>query len=292
MQQQQIQQQQQQQATMQSRPPFLSSNTAPLPGAGLPLRSTDMVTGQSIHSLFEQLQQASLEGPSTSSETSSIRERATPPSASESDIAHQQQFQELNQLQQPMHGKAASAEEARRQAGKQASHDGVAHKRRSHATRTGKNSALERLPSVHGHLHHVPGHGHAHASAQSRPQSQSSSQHHSPAGGAVPVQSDARLSPLSHAEAAQPDVLAWLNPQLSRSAWVRLRWTSMIRELPHRDNQRGLLTAQAPATSLAASMLQVLAASLVISRPSLARELASQAVQVLHHHLILVQAAR
>ncbi|SPO25088.1 uncharacterized protein UTRI_02813_B [Ustilago trichophora] len=210
--------QQQPQASMQPRPPFMSSNTAPLPGSGSPLRATDMVTGQSIHSLFEQLQQASLEGPGTSSETSSIRERATPPSASESDIAHQQQFQQLHQQKLSAHAKAASADDARRQAGKQISHDGVSHKRRSHATRTGKNSALERLPSVHGHLHHMHGHAHgqSHGSTQSnphsRPHSQSSSQHHSPAGGAVPIPSDARLSPLGHVESAQPDVLAWLNP--------------------------------------------------------------------------------
>ncbi|KAJ1020066.1 hypothetical protein NDA16_004346 [Ustilago loliicola] len=213
-----MQQQQQQLPGIQSRPPFMSSNTAPLPGAGLPLRASDMVTGQSIHSLFEQLQQASLEGPGTSSEISSIRERATPPSASESDITNQQQLQQIHQQRLSAHGKAASADDAHRQAGKQGSHDGISHKRRSHVTRTGKNSALERLPSVHGHLHHMHGHGHSHAHAaaqqgvHSRPHSQSSSQHHSPAGGAVPVQADPRLSPLSHSEPAQPDVLAWLNP--------------------------------------------------------------------------------
>ncbi|CDR99820.1 hypothetical protein [Sporisorium scitamineum] len=208
-------QQQQQHASVQSRPPFLLSNTAPLPGAGMQLRVSDMVTGQSIHSLFEQLQQASLEGPGTSSETSSVHERATPPSASENDFAQQQQLQQLHQQKLAAHSKAASADDARRQAGKQISYDGVSHKRRSHAARTGKNSALERLPSVHGHLHHM--HGHAHASSQSnphsRPHSQSSSQHHSPAGGSVPIQSDARLSPLGHTEyVVQQDVLAWLNP--------------------------------------------------------------------------------
>ena len=204
---QQQQQQQQQQSTLRSRPPFLSSNTAPL-------RASDMVTGHSIYSLFEQLQQASLEGPSTNSETSSNHERATPPSASEGDIAQQHLFQQLHHQQPPLHVKAASADDARRQAGKQSSHDGVSHKRRSHASRTGKNSALERLPSVHGHLHHVYGHGHSSSlsNPHSRPHSQSSSQHDSPAGGAVPVQSDARLSPLDHDESAHPDVLAWLNP--------------------------------------------------------------------------------
>ncbi|GAC98720.1 hypothetical protein PHSY_006314 [Pseudozyma hubeiensis SY62] len=205
-------QQQQLQSSTQARPPFLSSNTAPLPGAGLPLRATDMVTGQSIHNLFEQLQQASLEGPGTSSETSSIRERVTPPSAGDSDVAHQQQFQ---QPSASSHAKAVSADDARRQAGKHAIHDGIQHKRRSHTSRAGKNSALERLPSVHGHLHHMHGHpyGSAHSSPHSRPHSQSSSQHDSPAGGAVPVQSDPRLSPLGHTEyPVQPDVLAWLNP--------------------------------------------------------------------------------
>ncbi|SNX83528.1 uncharacterized protein MEPE_02235 [Melanopsichium pennsylvanicum] len=208
--------QQQQQASMQARPPLMSSSTAPLPGAGLPLRASDMVTGHSIHSLFEQLQQASLEGPGTSSETSSIRERATPPSASESDIAQQQQIQQLRQQNLSSHAKNASADDARRQAGKQISHDGVGHKRRSHVTRTGKNSVLERLPSVHGHHVHGRGQGRSHSSNQSnphsRPQSQSSSQHHSPAGGAQPLQPDPRLSPLVQVEAAQPDVLAWLNP--------------------------------------------------------------------------------
>ncbi|KAJ9478751.1 hypothetical protein PHBOTO_002253 [Pseudozyma hubeiensis] len=205
-------QQQQLQSSTQARPPFLSSNTAPLPGAGLPLRATDMVTGQSIHSLFEQLQQASLEGPGTSSETSSTRELATPPSAGDSDMAHQHQFQ---QPSVSSHAKAVSADDARRQAGKHAIHDGIQHKRRSHASRAGKNSALERLPSVHGHLHHMHGHPHgsAHSNPHSRPHSQSSSQHDSPAGGAVPIQSDARLSPLGHTEyPVQPDVLAWLNP--------------------------------------------------------------------------------
>lgn len=209
-------QQQQPHPPMHPRPPFLSSSTAPLPTSGIPLRASDMVTGQSIHSLFEQLQQASLEGPGTSSETSSIHERATPPSASDSDITNQQQFQQLHQ-QQPLsaHAKAASADDARRQAGKHASHDGTQHKRRSHASRAGKNSALERLPSVHGHLHHMHTHAHnsAHSNPHSRPHSESSSHHDSPAGGAVPVQTDARLSPLGHTEyPVQPDVLAWLNP--------------------------------------------------------------------------------
>lgn len=206
-----LQQQQQQQASAQSRPPFLSSNTAPLHGAGLPLRSSDMVTGQNINSLFEQLKQASLEGPSTSSETSSIQERPTPPSASESDLANQQQFQQLHQHQSTLHSKAALADDARRQAGKQVIHDGVSHKRRSHATRTGKNSALERLPSVHGHLHHIH-QGSAQAHSRSSPHSQSSSQHDSPAGGAVPVQTDSRLSPLVNPDPSQLDVLAWLGP--------------------------------------------------------------------------------
>lgn len=260
----QLQQQQQQQHNIQPRPPFLSSNTAPLPGSNLPLRASDMVTGQSINSLFEQLQQASLEGTSTTSETSSIRERATPPSASEADPSHQQHFVQMHHSAASAHVKAASADDARRQAGKHAIHDPINHKRRSHASRTGKSSALERLPSVHGHMHgvHSQSHGHAHQSSasHSRPQSQSSSQHQSPAGGPVPPPSNAQIPPLSQTNAIPPNVLAWLGPS-SQSMGVDESSMNL-------DDQRAALQAPSSWSTYSSSASDISGTSFNASGPS------------------------
>ncbi|EPQ30925.1 uncharacterized protein PFL1_01823 [Pseudozyma flocculosa PF-1] len=126
------------------RPQLVSANT-------LPLSASIADPHRSLGGLFEQLRATSINSTASHSTASSVHGgRNTSPSESEGAV--------------PGHGKAASAEESSRcHAGKPK--DATSHKRRSHSTRTGKSSALERMPSLHGHALHGHGHGHGHSHA-------------------------------------------------------------------------------------------------------------------------------
>lgn len=148
-----------------------------------------MVTGQSISQLFQQLQQASLDGHTTRADFEVTHTLSTPPSANESDNS---------QVFAP-----SKVDESRRSSSKHTSKDTAQHKRRSHASKTGKNSALERLPSMHGHLHaHVQ---HSHPHLQGLTQSISNT--------AVNAAPAVTKQHTSHPNAADLDVAGWLNTE-------------------------------------------------------------------------------